>query len=787
MRRIFILFISFFISVYFYGQDTIFFDNFENGLSNWTTTGSWGLTTAQSYSPIHSLADSPNGNYTDNSITICSMSQGVSLIHVPSATLSFYATFQIETGFDYLYVDVSKDNFQTYVTVLTLNGENTHLPPFLNYSANIGAFCGFGNVKIRFRLVTDQYYTVDGIYIDNVLITKGAQDVSAPFIVHNPLPFMQGSLNDHVITADIFDYSGVNVSSLELYYSVDGNMYQSISGSHVSGYTYTFTIPAQPAGAHVSYYIYAEDNAYIPNVAFSDTFEYIAGNHIIQDNGQVDYYMKVFAGEGVAVKVHLGNTNLVGLLIRNYTDYQNPNDSMLIHIWDNNNGLPGNDLITPFKVKPSATLQNPQAMTWVDLRPYAPQLSNLNGYYFIGFTVPSGSVNITITQPGMYNASYYYNGNQWFISSGTGGNNDHHFRAITSAAEDLLGPIIVNTTAPVHYEASHTSQQIIAFINDPSGVQLATLYYQVDQNSPLTVSGTHIGNNYWKFTIPAQSFGAWVKYWIIAADQNLPAPNIAVSDTFCYISGTYLKFDNNNPNVYVPVGTLTNNFQAAALRLQFDTMPATITTLLIRNYYSNSNPANTPNNPMKIHVWTDNFGQPGTDLIPPITIPSEASPQNPLAFTRIDLRPYASLLTNLFGTFYIGFTVDSGSCAVLGNNNPMFNRSVVHNGNYWYDYNIDLMIRTIVKFANQTEYENISQNNLDVTIYPNPASDHIFISPNFKQNYSIEILNMMGQPCLSISSAKSIHFLNISHLPSSIYLVKISSLSQHKIFLLRKI
>lgn len=768
--RTFVLLLSVFLTKSLFSQDTIFFDNFENGLSNWTTTGTWGLTTSQSYSPTNSLTDSPNGNYANNLTTYCTMTQGISLIHVPNATLSFYATFQIETGFDYLYVDVSKDNFQTYVTVLTLNGESPSLPPFIQYSANIGAFCGFGDVKVRFRLVTDQYYTVDGIYIDNFLISKGNQDVSAPLIVHNPLPFMQGSINDHIINADIFDYSGINMSTLELYYSVDGGAFQTVPGTYLGGNSYSFTIPAQPAGSHVAYYMYAEDNAYVPNVAFSDTFEYIAGNHIIQDNGQVDYFMKIFAGEGVAVKVFLGNTNLVGMLIRNYTDYQNPNDSMLIHVWSDNNGLPGTDMITPFKVKPAASLQNPQAMTWIDLRPFASQLSNLSGYYYIGFTVPSGTVNITITQPGQFNASYYSNGTQWYVSAGSNGNNDHHFRAITSESEDLLGPVIVNTTPHIHYEASYTSQTVVATINDQSGVQTAVLYYQVDQSNPQSVNGTNLGNNYWQFTIPAQSFGEWVKYWIIAADMHTPTPNIAVSDTFAYISGTYLKFDDNNPNVYVPVGTLQGNFQAASLRLRFDTMPATLTTILIRNYYSNSNPANTPNDPMKIHIWTDNNGLPGNDLIPPFTVNSEASPQKPMAYTRVDLRPYANQLTNLFGTFYIGFTVDNGMCAVLGNNNPIYNRSVVHDGNTWYDYNIDLMIRAVVRFANQTSTPEMSDNK--IRIFPNPAADYIFIE-GLNEHELVTVYDIAGRLVLTDKLDQN-NAVSVQSLQAGVYFVKTS-------------
>jgi hypothetical protein len=40
-----------------------FSDNLEGGLGNWTGSGLWGLTTVSSFSPTHSVADSPSAFY----------------------------------------------------------------------------------------------------------------------------------------------------------------------------------------------------------------------------------------------------------------------------------------------------------------------------------------------------------------------------------------------------------------------------------------------------------------------------------------------------------------------------------------------------------------------------------------------------------------------------------------------------------------------------------------------------------------------------------------------------
>ncbi|MCX7954032.1 MAG: T9SS type A sorting domain-containing protein [Bacteroidales bacterium] len=767
MKRI-ILLLCFTIALKIYSQDTIFFDDFENGLNNWITTGQWGLTTLQSHSPTHSLTESPNGNYGNNWNTYCVMKNGLNLVHYPNATLSFWATFKIETGFDYMYVEVSKDNFQTYEIIATFNGEQGSLPPFQQYTFSLGAFCGFNNVKIRFRFCSDQGYVTDGMYIDDFLITYSLEDNIGPLISHQPLPFMQGSLYDHNVVATILDYSGINQNAVKCFYSVDNSQYQFTSGTYIGNSKYSFTIPAQQPGALVKYYFYAEDNSPNHNTAYSDTFAYIAGNHIIQDNGQVDYFMRLQAGQGAAVRITLNNTSLVGMLIRNYVDINNPNDSMLVHVWNDNNGAPGTDVITPIKVYPAATLVNTSPMTWIDLRPYSSELSNLNGTYYIGFTVPQGFVNITITQPGLFNSSFFYNGSTWQTSSGLNGSNDHHFRAITSEVPDTEGPIIINQTVPVHYEASPDAQQITALITDISGVASSTLYYQVDNLSVNSINGVNVGSNYWQYIIPPQPAGSWVKYWIQATDmaQN---PHTSQTDTFTYVSGKYVKHDNGTPNVYIPVGSMYNTFAAIALKLDFDTIPTTLTTLLIRNYYSVNYPSNTPNDPMRIHVWTNNNGMPGDDIIPPFIVNSEAGPNSPLAFTRVDLRNYSSQLSNLTGTIYVGFTVDNGMCAVLGDTNGYYNRTFIHDWSTWQTYGTDAFIRAVVG-TNQTSEKTNLQNYY--FIYPNPISDYLVLNTN-SNNVNISIYDIYGKELLAKEKVSGNRIINVSNLPKGLFFVKI--------------
>ncbi|PIP53626.1 MAG: hypothetical protein COX07_09705, partial [Bacteroidetes bacterium CG23_combo_of_CG06-09_8_20_14_all_32_9] len=129
----------FWIGIAAKAQTVLFTDSFELGITNWTTTGTWGLSSNQSHSPIHSLSDSPSGNYTNNLNTFCTMTNGVDLSTYPSASLSFWGTYKIEGGFDYMYVEVSTDTFVTFNPIATYDGnESIPLPPFAQYTLDLG-------------------------------------------------------------------------------------------------------------------------------------------------------------------------------------------------------------------------------------------------------------------------------------------------------------------------------------------------------------------------------------------------------------------------------------------------------------------------------------------------------------------------------------------------------------------------------------------------------------------------------------------------------------------------
>ncbi len=788
MKRSLLVLIAVFFLGIFANAQTLFTDNFESGMTQWTTTGSWGLNAAHSVSPTHSLTESPTGNYGDNWNTYCTMTTGVDLSTYPSASLTFQGTYKIEQGFDTMFVEVSTDNFATHNDAAFYSGNDAiPLPAFALYTIDLGGYCGNSNVKVRFHFYSDGGFNVDGMYIDDFTITGSTVDNSPPLIIHSPQPFYQGSLGDMVLNASLIDFSGINLTTSQLVYNVDGGADQTVSPVLISGNNYSFTIPAQAPGDSVSYHFYAEDNYATPNNATSPTYVYIAGNHIIQDNGQVDFYSAInpasttAPSDGVSVKIALGNTNLVGMLIRNYTDNSNPNDSMLVHVWNDNAGLPGTDVITPFMVKPAATLSNTSAMKWVDLRPYAAQLTGLSGTYYIGFTVPSGIVNITMTEPGSFSRSYILVGTTWSLSTGTNGVADYHFRAITSLNQDVEGPNIVNNTPPVLHEANLSAQTISSTITDMTGVASTDLHYTVDNGTEQVVAGVFVSGSNYSYVIPAQPAGAWIKYWLTAVDAVTPTPYTSQTDTFIYVSGLYHKFDDGNPDVYIPVGTLST-FNTIAEMVDFGTQYADLKSLLIRNYYSTTTPSNTPNNPMTIHVWGDNAGLPGTDLITPFVVPSEASATNPMAITKIDLRPYSAQLTNLTGIIYAGFAMPTGDCAVLGTDIGTFAHTFINDGTAWSPSQSDAEIRLVTTALITGVTSNMTDNIIDV--YPNPTSSLVNIFIDQFENTQLQVMNISGQIVLEKQINNQNTLLNVSTYDKGVYIIRItneSGVSIHKL------
>lgn len=380
------------------GQNPIV-ENFESGAGNWTLTGNWAIVEEGEYtSATHALTESPGGNYGDEEDTAAQWKTPFDLSTNPAASISFWTKFDLENGYDYMYFEGSSDGGTTWIQLRELNGEGVG---WHEEKISMNAFCGKANITFRFHFMSDGGWNTEGMYIDDVVMTTFNIDHGSPAIISDPYKplFYEGVLGNYTDAVEVLDFSGI--ASATVYYAVDGGTELSVSAANTTADWYEFTIPQQVPGAQVDYYIVAVDGSSNANQETSPTYSYIAGEHLIYDSGIVSYYHELETDDAWAVKCTVPGTDSLNtykggldyILLRNYFDTSHASATMLVHVWADNDGVPGAELVTPFDVVSEANAQNPSKMTRVDLRSYNIEVT---GDFWIGVSAPYGSIFMTM-------------------------------------------------------------------------------------------------------------------------------------------------------------------------------------------------------------------------------------------------------------------------------------------------------------------------------------------------------------------------------------------------------
>ncbi|MCB0254249.1 MAG: carboxypeptidase regulatory-like domain-containing protein [Anaerolineae bacterium] len=161
---------------------SVFFDDFENGVNGWTTGGTnnlWAQTTEEAYSPTHSWTDSPGGNYPNN-MNSWLQSPVIDLSGKSGVTVSAYWLYALEPGFDYAYLEYSTDGGSTYnpTALATFNGVQSDWAQSVEDASVLN---DQANARLRIRAYSDGGVVFDGVYVDNF-------DVSYVPIVCEPPP-----------------------------------------------------------------------------------------------------------------------------------------------------------------------------------------------------------------------------------------------------------------------------------------------------------------------------------------------------------------------------------------------------------------------------------------------------------------------------------------------------------------------------------------------------------------------------------------------------------------------
>ncbi|HEX7343319.1 MAG TPA: hypothetical protein VF398_03585 [bacterium] len=344
-------------------QQVVLSDNFEGGLGLWQTYF-WNVTDSFSVSPTHSFTDSDTTLYFSNTYITAEMAVGANLTGYLGATLQFQAKYWIEPNFDFCRVQVSRDGI-FWVLITSITGISSNWQ-FLSY--DIGAFAGLPNVRVRFAMQTDPQTNYDGIYIDDLAILGWPEDQSGPLIIHRGPEGYQGVPHDYRAEAEIWDASGI--SDEYLMYRVDGGDFRSAMLDSIIGENYYHTIPTQPAGSLVEYYFSATDASPGLHTSISDTFAYVAGQMLIQDDGYPEEVLVTASGDLAAVGFRAQNGGYVtSVLLSFYTDMFHPLDSVAVYVWADSAGFPDSVLAGPFIIFPASDPTDPEIWTWLDLRP----------------------------------------------------------------------------------------------------------------------------------------------------------------------------------------------------------------------------------------------------------------------------------------------------------------------------------------------------------------------------------------------------------------------------------
>ncbi|MBS4027763.1 MAG: immune inhibitor A, partial [Ignavibacteriales bacterium] len=190
------------------GTPTVLFsDNGSSGMGNWTTTGSWGLSTTSYHTPPASFHDSPTGTYPSNANIALTKTTPLSFQLFDYVELQYWTKWALEPTWDFATVEVSTNNGSSWATVRSslmkkasdrsgsvqpagTFGYDSYTPglTFVRQFVDLTPYKNF-SVKLRFRTAADGGEQRDGFYVDDIRVLGYVHNILDTTVAITPAEF----------------------------------------------------------------------------------------------------------------------------------------------------------------------------------------------------------------------------------------------------------------------------------------------------------------------------------------------------------------------------------------------------------------------------------------------------------------------------------------------------------------------------------------------------------------------------------------------------------------------
>ena len=177
-----------------FGAPILLFEDESDNYSNyWTIDSSWSETFEEYNSPQTSITDSPYSNYSNNALETINLLNDINLSGYSYAEINFNAKWNIESGYDYVQIEISNDggaSWEPQCGNYTRKGVETQEDALDEplYDGNQGEWVNESilltdyidqEISIRFKLKSDGGLRRDGFYYDDFKIKALSSSLSS--------------------------------------------------------------------------------------------------------------------------------------------------------------------------------------------------------------------------------------------------------------------------------------------------------------------------------------------------------------------------------------------------------------------------------------------------------------------------------------------------------------------------------------------------------------------------------------------------------------------------------